>query len=295
MNHRVGIVEERDGPVTTKTRRRLGLLPALSGMHCLFSTSLVKTVSHCYREIERLNKQVRELQNLLQDADISTEKPIRAVKQTPRAATFLPANLDPLVEHGGNQNYWECIQVETRVGTTQCYGPASIFYFIARLNMHLTQSSQSTAIADRMGLVTNTDFESNFMHMAGPVNRIYMERGYEEFYLNIFWEEYHCLYPIVEESEFWTYHRSLWDKSQKFRKPSALVDIILAICLQHGTTSVRLEGRPKALADKSDEIIASRWFYRRSQSLLTNQLETPSGITLQTHILSVIYLSNAKT
>ena len=146
-----------------------------------------------------------------------------------------------------------------------------------------------------MGLVSNTDFESNFTHMAGPINRIYMERTYEEFYLNVFWEEYHCLYPIIEETDFWNYHRSLWDKSQKFRKPSALVDIILAICLQHGTTTVRLEGRPKALADKTDEIIASRWFYRRSQSLLTNHLETPSVMTLHTHILAVIYLSNANS
>jgi hypothetical protein len=89
--------------------------------------------------------------------------------------------------------------------------------------------------------------------------------------------------------------RSLWDISQRFRKASALIDIILAICLQHGTTSTRPTERLKALADKTDEMIASRWFYRRCQSLLTNHLETPSVMTLQTHLLCVIYLSNANS
>jgi hypothetical protein len=110
--------------------------------------------------------------------------------------------------------------------------------------------------------------------------------------LNIFWEEYHCIYPIIEEADFWNYHRSLWDTSQKFRKTSALIDIILATSLQHGTKSTHAEGRLNALADKDDEMIASRWFYRRCQSILTNQLETPSVMTLQSHMLSVIYLSN---
>jgi hypothetical protein len=100
---------------------------------------------------------------------------------------------------------------------------------------------------------------------------------------------------VLVANNLLTTDRSLWDKSQKFRKPSALVDIILAICLQHGTSAVRLDGRPKALADKSDEIIASRWFYRRCQSLLTNHLETPSVMTLQSHMLCVVYLSNANS
>ena len=167
------------------------------------------------REIERLNRKVQELQDLLQNAEAVQKSSGPLVKARFKATTFLPANLDPLVEHGGNQTYCESLHLETRVGTTQCYGPASAFYYMARLNLHLGRTSagpasnnQVAAIADRMGLVSNTDFESNFMHMAGPINRIYMERGYEEFYLNIFWEEYHSLYPIIEEADFWNYRKS---------------------------------------------------------------------------------------
>ncbi|KIV99504.1 uncharacterized protein PV09_08809 [Verruconis gallopava] len=260
----------------------------------------IRTYAGAVREIERLNKRIQELEQLLRipdSTDRNSAEPIAGVKSN--RSNLLPRNLDPLLEHGGNKKSWESIQLDTEPGTTQCFGPASICYFITRMNIHLTglmpdsnEENQVEALTKQLRMVSNTDFESNLKYIAGPINGIYMERSYEEFYLNIFWKEYHPLYPIIDEIEFWNYHRSLWDKSQRFRRASALVDAILAICLQHGATWCPISGRCRTLADKNDEIIASRWFYRRCQTLLTNQLETPSISILQSYMLTVIYLSH---
>ena len=122
----------------------------------------------------------------------------------------------------------------------------------------------------------------------------YLTRTQEDYFLGLFWQSYHATYPILDEVEFREHYKSLWATSGTSRKPSALVDIVLATCMQYGVAFIpRSDTESKADVDSNDATIAGRWFYRRSQALLTYELESPSIATLQCHIFSVIYLCNA--
>ena len=123
-----------------------------------------------------------------------------------------------------------------------------------------------------------------------------MTRSQEEQFLNLFWQSYHITFPILNEKEFREYYNSLWTNAfsptEAKRKPSALVDSILALCLQHGTAYLRTD---KADADiKGDDVsFAGRELHRRSQNLLSNEYEVPTISTLQCLIYTALYLSNA--
>lgn len=129
----------------------------------------------------------------------------------------------------------------------------------------------------------------------------YLSSIEEDFFLNLFWHSYHPIYQILDEAEFQEHYKSLWVDSATTRKPSALVDIILALCMQYGValtpdSSVDptiTSGRPDGHVDINDASIAGRWYYRRSQALLVSELESPSIATLQCHIFSVVYLCSA--
>jgi hypothetical protein len=94
------------------------------------------------------------------------------------------------------------------------------------------------------------------------------------------------------------HHRSLWSTPYEARKPSALVDIVLAISMQYSTALlppdltnavVTAEERGK------DAAIGGQSFYRRCQVLLADELEKPFITTLQCLIFSVVYLSNSSS
>ena len=118
-----------------------------------------------------------------------------------------------------------------------------------------------------------------------------MNRTQEEYFLSLYWESYYCFSPIVDEAEFRRHYATLWVDGEAQRKPSALVDIILALCLQFGYSFIP---RDNAGSDKinpgDDATIAGRWYYRRCQSLLTADLESPTITTVQCLIYSAHYL-----
>lgn len=119
----------------------------------------------------------------------------------------------------------------------------------------------------------------------------------EDYFLGLFWQSYHCVLQIIDEGEFREHYKSLWAGSPgSTRKPSALVDIVLALCMQYGVASIPRSDaakEPRFDVGGSDATIAGRWLYRRSQTLLSAELESPSVMTLQCHILAVYYLCNA--
>ena len=115
----------------------------------------------------------------------------------------------------------------------------------------------------------------------------------EDYFLSLFWQSYHCTLQVIDETEFKEHYRSLWTRPGSPRQPSALVDIILAICMQYGVASARRSGtikEPSVDVDGNDATMAGRWLYRRSQTLLSGELESPTIMTLQCHIFSVYYL-----
>lgn len=118
-----------------------------------------------------------------------------------------------------------------------------------------------------------------------------MSRTQEEYFLGLFWESHHCNVPIIAEDEFRKLYDSLWQTSKPYRKPSALVDIVLAVSMQYGWAFLSRDTSSTGQSTQYDDSsIAGRWYYRRCQNLLAADLESPSITTLQCHLFSVIYL-----
>jgi len=138
--------------------------------------------------------------------------------------------------------------------------------------------------------------EEGLVTTENQVTRDYLTGTQEDYFLGLFWQSYHCTIPVVDEIEFREHYKSLWATSGTSRKPSALVDIVLAVCIQYGVAFVPrsdASSSSKAYVDSDDASIAGRWFYRRCQTLLISELESPSLMTLQCQIFSFLYLRNA--
>ena len=220
----------------------------------------------------------------------------------------LPEHLDPLTEHGGNRNSLEYVYGRIpNSQQTQCYGPTSSYYFMKSMSTHLEKIlssaySESTSESDIafISLFCPTDSSSKpsgrrLIRRTQSASQKSLSRWQEEYFLNLFWHSYHCIYPILDETEFKTRHSALWLTPHESRKPSALVDIILALTMQYGTallppslTNATVNAEKKGKDAASD----GRFYYSRCQTLLADEFENPSITTLQCHILSAIYLSN---
>lgn len=117
-------------------------------------------------------------------------------------------------------------------------------------------------------------------------------REQEEYYLNLFWQSYHLIMPFLCEKEFREYYRSLWPAGNVQREPSALVDIMLALCVQYSAAFASQDLDIGGMPTK-DSSVAGRWLYERSQRLLLRSQESPSLSALQTHLFAVVFLNNA--
>ena len=210
---------------------------------------------------------------------------------------------------------WEGIFTATaRSEQTSYYGPASAFYFISRIGAYLGKTLQQPLHDQHMQLhgisrtLTNPGDETRSEEglerakparasdvVFGAASFPSMPRTREEYFLGLYWESYHGCYPVLDEGEFRRHYNSLWDDvSRPTRKHSALVDIVLALSMQYGYTLIPREqtnlNPPKGQSPDRDATVAGRWYYRRCQSLLAIDLESPSLTTLQCYILSIVYL-----
>ena len=124
-----------------------------------------------------------------------------------------------------------------------------------------------------------------------------MSRSREEHLLNLFWQSYHLTIPILNEKDFRKHYNSLWTTTfspkEAKRKPSALVDSVLALCMQYGT-AFGVADRTSADTEVNDNVsLVGRGLHQRSQNLLSSEYEAPTISTLQCLIFSVLYLSNS--
>ncbi|KAK1827510.1 transcriptional activator protein acu-15 [Podospora conica] len=285
----------------------------------------IRNLPHAFREIERLRCRVKELE---QDAenrqDSSSTKRRRDSPHSggspfsshTRASTpfqAYPAEYDPELwtEHRPDQKT-RALGVFAGDGRVkQWFGPTSLVYFISRMTSHLAQFgghhpldhtihwSSTTPSFSTAGLMDSSpeippqDLQGvdalDSRACSGPCHLSPLQ---EEYFLAMFWQSYHCYLQIVDETCFREMYRSLWTNGAKKRKPSALVDIILALCVQYDTALPMRRGRPGPVSDPStkDTTMAGRYLYQRCQTLLVAELENPTMSTLQCQIFSFYYL-----
>ncbi|KAK9311134.1 putative transcriptional regulatory protein-like protein [Lipomyces starkeyi] len=262
----------------------------------------VRTLPQALKEIERLRFRVEELDAQLEaraGRSILTPSESSLSIATPSESVTSPSSL----ENGAVKVPWQGIYVASaRSEQTSYYGPSSTFYFISRIGAYLGTVLQQPIVDQSMqprgankSLVSPTsseDAQDTEIAPTGNTARAYLSRSQEEYFLSLFWESYHCILPIIDEGEFRRQYAALWDASRPQRKASPLVDIILALSMQYGFAFLPRDTSTISKQDGhyEDATIAGRWYYRRCQSLLALELESPSITTLQCHIYSSVYL-----
>ncbi|KAK0614920.1 fungal-specific transcription factor domain-containing protein [Bombardia bombarda] len=283
----------------------------------------VRTLPHAFREIERLRNRVQELEREIENRDRAIRDEAAAnVYPSPRSSGTptgtagptscprpSPSDLNPWSESGRRPKYLDGIYMSTAQShQKQWFGPSSLFYFISRLHGYLAVAFQQPYLEH------SSHFQSATKPFNNPIvpdrnqpvldpqitSRRFLTATQEEYFLGLFWQSYHCSLQIIDEVQFKEHYRSLWTPDGKTRKPSALVDIILALCMQQGIpvlprggghaigmdkSTCDMDGNDPATAD-----IDARWHYQRCQTLLNAELECPTLSTLQCQIFSVIYL-----
>jgi hypothetical protein len=256
------------------------------------------------REIERLEERIRKLEEQLQ-------KPSNPVNDGTLVTAALSEKPNSQWIQAGPGKLREGIYTTgVQSQRSQWYGLLSNFYYISRLRSDLTialqqpqsddniqpNSASQIFVSPTSSKPADSSLEETALSADLGASGSYLTPTQEDYFLSLFWESYHCTFQILDEGEFREHYRSLWKTSSSTRKPSPLVDIILAICMQYGLAFLPREvssPEPKTVVDGNDATIAGRWYYHRSQMLLNSQLESPSMMTLQCQILAVKYLCNA--
>ncbi|KAI5919613.1 fungal-specific transcription factor domain-containing protein [Camillea tinctor] len=247
------------------------------------SPSERRTLPQAYREIERLKHQVEELEAQL-EKERATSKP--GTLLAPQSSILTPpsttTDLSPAGDVGPSRG--RDIPVRIWEGKTW-YGPSSQYYFISRMNTYLAALFQQLYPDNYLQLKFGPkSFTAPDDNLADTEHRSsFLKPTQEEYFLDLFWQSEH--------------YKSLLTKPGEPRKPSALVDIVIAVSMQIGT-AITPRNLPRASPKTEDEeeddsTIAGGLYYRRCQRLLVTEQEAPSIRTLQCQILSGTYLCSA--
>ncbi|KAL4755941.1 Zn(II)2Cys6 transcription factor [Aspergillus foveolatus] len=265
------------------------------------------TLSQAHQEIALLRQKVSDLESELQnrsDGSTGSVSSVTLESQSPLVKLPIPSREATIPIQNGDtapKQCWGGVHFcPSRSPNSLWLGPSSLYAFTQRLssflNVRLNQehiphqmlpnSASDDKLLDRP--VTGADL---FASTSGSSsNSVYLSLLQEEYFLNYFWQTYHVsLCPILDEAQFKQHYQSLLIAGGKERKPSALVDIVVAACMQYHISTLPL-GSQGVLVEGKDALVAGRWHYWRGQTLLTYELESPSISTLQCHVLCAIYL-----
>ncbi|KAI1143703.1 hypothetical protein F5Y05DRAFT_3292 [Hypoxylon sp. FL0543] len=272
-----------------------------------------RTLPHAFREIERLRKRNQELQKELEEERTRNRSQAAppAGASNPQAPT---SQSDPWVPHPApsrsiddrSSSQWEGVFTSTaRSPAKTWYGASSLLYFINRVNIclssrlqrqfpeHSMQPNSASRLLDGPASPPDKPTDVPSLVSRPDITKEYLTASQEEYFLNLYWQSHHISLLALNEDDFKQHYKSLWTGSRKTRKPSALVDIVLALCMQYGMAQRQAKNNPSlrsADIDTNDATLAGRWHYCRCQTLLACELESPKISTLQCYILSVVWL-----
>lgn len=219
-------------------------------------------------------------------------KPRNEVPDSSSGSSFEPSPSPFPTQTWKQRQNWDGVKLcPARSCHDSWFGPSSLYYFLKRFNVPSNNVLQKSQAADRTLLGTKKPppgpvpvAESRAAPAPAEIDLTPMQ---EQYYIDLYWHSVHTsMQPVIDETEFKSHHQSLWTEWGSSRKPSPLVDIVLAICMQLGPSAT-----PGANgADNTDASLAGQAHYHRCQALLAQQMESPSRTTLQCHILSAAYL-----
>ncbi|PCG91472.1 Transcription factor [Penicillium occitanis (nom. inval.)] len=283
---------------------------SIKGLDCSNSgIPKASTLSEARDEIARLKQRVQQLEAQIdrqRNESNNLATPINSSpsgSQDPRSAVIDTNHTDFKRFPGGIQFR------AARSPNDAWFGPSSSYFFVQRLsaflNLKLSQSSpahqllplsaKENKLLDRPVTGCDEGMEDLLRHPLSLTKEtstpgVYLSLIQEEYFINFFWQTHHTsLFPIIDEAHFKKHYQSLWVTGGTERRPSALVDIVIAMCMQYYLSTLPSESQG-ILVEGKDAMVAGRWHYWRGQTLLTHELESPSISTLQCHLLCAIYL-----
>ncbi|CAI7568283.1 unnamed protein product [Penicillium palitans] len=262
------------------------------------------------REMQRLRNKVKDLQDQIAKLKDGAQIQAQTGFATPPVSDAAHTAFD-FAELTNTTEGWQGLQQTGQIH----YGPLSSSYFVSRISRYLSQAldqpiedSKLEACIARLHYVAPTHQPSRWD--ASPASQADqppdgieeaedLTRSQEEHFLNLLWQSFHCVYPILDEREFRQHYDSLWSSStdgMSSRKPSALVDVLLAVCMQYSSTFFVSDDNQQGDSDAGWQAkhanLASRAYYQRAQRLLQSELENPTIMVVQSHIYSIVYLYN---
>ncbi|KAF4956979.1 hypothetical protein FGADI_3391 [Fusarium gaditjirri] len=258
----------------------------------------VTTLPQAQDEIDKLKRRVKELEaQLLQVRNSETSASQQQEPTPPSASPPLPRSTS---QETIKTKFWDGVYLRpARSPHSAWFGPSSLYFFIHRLSAFLSTQADHMLIhlasnLEQLGQSTVTQDSSRLLAPLTCVNEegFYLTPVQEGYFINLYWETYHtCIYAVVDEASFKAHYQSLYVDvpAGSPRKPSALVDIILAMCMQYHISAVPGDQQGNILED-NDATMAGRWYYRRAQTLLACEVESPSISTLQCHLLCALYV-----
>ncbi|KAJ4003464.1 hypothetical protein NW752_012080 [Fusarium irregulare] len=270
------------------------------GRECSKSTaSLISTLPQAQDEIDSLRRRVKELEAQLAQAHSNRKSPAEHV-QEPTPPSGSPSFQQSAVQETTKIKPWDGVYLRpARSPHSAWFGPSSLYFFTHRLSTFLSTQAEHMLIhlASNLELREQPNIAQDSSRLLAPLTGKHDEAFYltpiqEEYFLSLYWETYHTsLYAIVDEASFKSHVQSLYiDVPPGLpRKQSALVDIIIAMCMQYHVSS-RPTGEKTNIVEDNDATLAGRWYYRRAQTLLACEVESPSLSTLQCHLLCGVYV-----
>ncbi|KAI0178588.1 fungal-specific transcription factor domain-containing protein [Hypoxylon sp. FL1284] len=269
------------------------------------------------REIERLQERLRELE---EKQAAKTPPAERTTDTTSETSQLSPR--DPVIEESLN---WSRRRRSANDALTSINDPAgmrmsddgdrsdgSVYYntpsafciippFIHRMRQYLEQVSGQPYPISRLE-PTGPHLElASLENRSG--SRSEFSRAEERHLLSLFWQRFHFLYPILDQEEVQNHHDSLWSNvslsgsPSSTRMPSALTDILLALSMQFSSSFLVRDGsnnpRRSVHSRAVNPGLAGQWFYNRCHRLLLEEQQNPTLRSVQSSILSAVYILNA--
>lgn len=209
------------------------------------------------------------------------------------------------------------------------YGTASLPSFLTRMDKFLQTTRPHLDKLDIASVSAGGIFNPTRL-TPDSLSSNYLSPDQEIHTLNLFWQSHYFSFPIIKEGQFRREYQDLLLETTPGtpRKPSPLVDIVLALCIQLASFiahSPKNDFRPEE--DDGDNInitgnknsksgsksstghsgtgvgspvnghiypsLAGYQYYRRCQEAIDQTVDSPTISTVQCYIFSIIYLYEA--
>ncbi|KAJ9131235.1 Cytochrome P450 [Pleurostoma richardsiae] len=224
---------------------------------CVDGPIEIRSLAAATEEIDRLRARVRELEE--QSSPSPSQHGSAAAERAPSCE-------------------WKGIRIDDLY-----HGPSSLPYFLHRMYAFLHPVLHPTSL-DFVSIPALPSTNTTDAPGGG------LARPQQDSYLDLYWLWYHPIYPILAEADFREHYESLWTKSTSIRFPSALVDIMLALCIQFSSSYT---SSPDEETPQVDRSLTGFAYYRSCHSILAATQDRPSLVNVQCYMLSAIYLVNA--